>query len=339
MKDRILSCIQPTGILHFGNYFGAIKNWVSLQKRYDCYYGVVDYHAMTVPYKPEILLANTHNMVKYLVACGVDSKNIFIQSMIPEHTEIAWILSCITPIGMLERQTQFKDKKQKLETENSSKNSISVGLFNYPILQAADILIYHANLIPVGKDQQQHIELSRFIARKFNTLFSEQYFKEPEALLTVTPKIKSLASPSNKMSKSLGDKHYVGCFEDSLSIKKKVMSAVTDSGSVNNGLSEGVENLLVILAACDKKEEKEEFERQALAGGLRYKDLKDQVALGLVELSEAMKNRLHRIDDQMLFDEVYETTFRIRNEARATVKEIRQRTGLPESLQGKLFSN
>ena len=203
MKN-VLSCVQPTGDLHLGNYFGAVQNWVRLQDQYECRYGVVDYHSMTMPYNPAQLRENTWRMVFYLLACGIKPEHLFIQSLVPEHAELAWILSCTSSYGELTRMTQFKDKTEQLR-EADKEAFVSVGLFAYPVLQAADILIYHADYVPVGKDQEQHLELSRNIAQRFNHQFGREYFVHPEPLFTETPKILSPADPTKKMSKSLGN--------------------------------------------------------------------------------------------------------------------------------------
>lgn len=164
----VLSAIQPTGDMHLGNYFGAVKNWVALQEKYKCYYGVVDYHAMTMPYDVNKLRTNTWDLITNLVAVGVKPENLFIQSLVPEHTELGWIFNCFCSYGQLTRMTQFKDKSNQVK-EGGKEDFISVGLLDYPVLQAADILIYRADYVPVGKDQEQHLELARDIAHRFNT--------------------------------------------------------------------------------------------------------------------------------------------------------------------------
>ena len=295
-KKRVLSCIQPTGEIHLGNYFGAIKNWVNIQDQYDCIYGVVDLHAMTMPYNPKELRENTIRMAVELLACGIDPDKsiIFIQSMVPQHTELAWIFNCVTSYGELSRMTQFKDKSDLLISK-SKKTIISTGLFTYPILQAADILIYNANYVPVGKDQEQHLELTRNIAVRFNNQFGE-YFNEPEPLFTEIPKLMSLADPTKKMSKSLGEKHSIGLFEEEEKIRKKVRSAVTDTGEQPaDQMSPGIENLFNLLKACGKVEEVNVFNDNYKAGTLRYKDLKDATADAIVELTGKFKKRKNEL--------------------------------------------
>ncbi|HEX5576833.1 MAG TPA: tryptophan--tRNA ligase [Gemmatimonadaceae bacterium] len=255
---RIFSGIQPSGELHIGNYLGAVKNWVALQREYESFFCIVDYHAITVPYEPDDLRRRTRDMAVSLLASGVDPAacTLFVQSAVPEHTELAWIFNTITPLGELERQTQFKDKASRQE-------SIAAGLLNYPVLQAADILLYRANLVPVGEDQVQHLELSREISRRWNTRFSpgfafkeakedaataaatspetgkpasgepspevEGFFPEPKPLLTPTRRIMGLDGQA-KMSKSLGNT--VGLLEEPKEIWEKLRPAMTDPARV-----------------------------------------------------------------------------------------------------------
>jgi tryptophanyl-tRNA synthetase len=256
-SSRIFSGIQPSGELHIGNYLGAVKNWVTLQNQYDSFFCIVDYHAITVPYEPGDLRRRTRDMAISLIAAGIDPSKctLFVQSAVPEHTELAWIFNTVTPLGELERQTQFKDKSSRQE-------SIAAGLLNYPVLQAADILLYKADLVPVGEDQVQHLELSREIARRWNTRFSpgyahraaelearraaetspetgmpadptpleiEGFFPEPKPLLTPARRIMGLDGKA-KMSKSLGNT--VGLLEQPADIWEKLRPAVTDPARV-----------------------------------------------------------------------------------------------------------
>ncbi len=233
--SRIFSGIQPSGSLHIGNYLGAVKNWVDLQHKYESFFCVVDYHAITLPYEPADLRRRTADMAMSLLAAGLDPAKctIFVQSMVPEHTELAWIFNTLTPLGELERQTQFKDKASREE-------SVPAGLLNYPVLQAADILLYRAELVPVGEDQLQHLELSREIARKWNARFdvaptsrthstgpleASGFFPEPKGLLTPTRRIMGLDGKA-KMSKSLGNT--VELLESPESIWEKLRPAATD---------------------------------------------------------------------------------------------------------------
>jgi tryptophanyl-tRNA synthetase len=222
--SRIFSGIQPSGSLHIGNYLGAVKNWADLQHKYESFFCVVDYHAITLPYEPADLRARTADMALSLLAAGLDPTKctLFVQSMVPEHTELAWIFNTLTPLGELERQTQFKDKASREE-------SVPAGLLNYPVLQAADILLYRADLVPVGEDQVQHLELSREIARKWNARFDPGFFPEPKALLTPTKRIMGLDGQA-KMSKSLGNT--IDLLEPPTSVWEKLRPAVTDPARV-----------------------------------------------------------------------------------------------------------
>lgn len=218
--SRIFSGIQPSGELHIGNYLGAVKNWVALQHQHESIFCVVDYHAITGTYKPEDLRRRTKEMATSLIAVGIDPEvcTLFVQSRVPEHTELAWIFNTVTPLGELERQTQFKDKSGRQE-------SILAGLLNYPILQAADIALYHATKIPVGEDQVQHLELAREIVRRWNHKFEIDFFVEAQPLLTPTRRIMGLDGQA-KMSKSLGNT--IGIMETTEEIWQKLRPAVTD---------------------------------------------------------------------------------------------------------------
>ena len=331
-KKRVLSCIQPTGEIHIGNYFGAVKNWVDIQDKYECIYGVVDLHALTMPYEPGELRENTYRMAVDLMVCGLDPEKtvIFIQSLVPEHSELTWIFNCITSFGELTRMTQFKDKTEQVAT-GSKGSFVSAGLFTYPILQAADILIYKANFVPVGRDQVQHLELSRNIAVRFNNQFGD-YFPEPHPLLTETPKLVSLADPTRKMSKSLGDKHFVGLFEEEESIRKKVKTAVTDTGEQQGGsMSPGVENLFNLIKACGRMNEFNELLKQYNTGTLKYKDLKEVTADALVELTSGFRKKRdesfkNRDQNERLIKVLSE---KARGFASQTVTDVKRLTGLP----------
>jgi tryptophanyl-tRNA synthetase len=219
---RIFSGIQPSGELHVGNYLGAVRNWVELQQRYEAIYCVVDYHAITQPFEPELLRRRRREMAASLLAAGIDpvKATLFMQSHVPEHTELAWIFNSVAPLGELERQTQFKEKSQRQE-------SVVSGLLTYPVLQAADIMLYRADLVPVGEDQVQHLELSRVIARRWNATYGggEDYFPEPQPMLTPSRRIMGLDGQA-KMSKSLNN--YIGLLETSEQLWAKLRPAATD---------------------------------------------------------------------------------------------------------------
>ena len=326
---RVLSAIQPTGDLHLGNYFGAVKNWVDLQDKYSCIYGVVNYHSMTMPYNAADLRENTWKMIFQLMACGIKSENLFIQSLVPEHTELCWILSCVTSYGELSKMTQFKDKREQLE-EKDNQAFISSGLFSYPVLQAADILIYRADYVPVGKDQEQHLELSRNIAARFNHQFGKGYFAHPEPLFTEIPKLLSPADPTKKMSKSLGEKHYINLFGDPNRLRKQIKSAVTDTGEVTDKMSAGVENLFNLLKACGKMEPYNTLMETYQTGTLRYGDLKGEVAEALVELTTPFGERLEDLTERKkeVKAQIQDSSAEIRKIARQTLSEVKELVGL-----------
>ena len=332
MKKRVFSGIQPTGEVHLGNYFGAIKNWVDIQDKYECIFSVVDLHAMTMPYDPAELRNNSYNLAINLMACGLDPDKctLFIQSMVPQHTELTWVLGCVTSYGELSRMTQFKDKSDQLANTKKG-NFISAGLFTYPVLQAADILVYKAELVPVGKDQDQHLELSRNVAVRFNNQFGD-CFPEPKPLHTDVPKVLSLADPTKKMGKSLGPKHYVGLFEEEKSVRKKIRSAVTDTGEQPAGqMSPGVENLFSLLKASNKMDVHDSLMKDYQAGSLRYVELKDAVADAVVELTQGLIQRRNELlaNRTDLEKQINRMAERARDMAEETMKEVRKRTGMP----------
>ncbi len=327
-KKNVLSCIQPTGDIHLGNYLGAIKNWVDLQEDYNCTYGVVDYHSMTMPYKAKNLRENTWKMALQLLACGIQPENLFIQSLIPEHSELCWILGNLCSFGRLNLMTQFKDKTSQLK-ESDKDAFVSGGLFYYPVLQAADILIYHADFVPIGKDQVQHLELSRDIAQRFNHQFDKEYFTHPEPLFTKNTKILSLANPAKKMSKSLGEKHYVNIFGDEARIRKQVKSAVTDTGE-SEGISPGVQNLFDLLLASGKIDDHTSLMNDFNNDALRYSDLKNAVAEGLVVLCKPMKERYDEINfnKKEFKNRIKDSSSDIRKSAKKTLREVKEIVGI-----------
>ena len=326
---QVLSCIQPTGDIHLGNYLGAVQNWVKLQSEYETVYGVVDYHSMTMPYQADKLRANTWKIVFQLMACGIEADNIFIQSLIPEHTELQWILGCFASYGDLTRMTQFKDKTDQAKDKDKDA-LVSAGLFYYPVLQAADILIYHADYVPVGKDQDQHLELSRSIANRFNTTFKKEYFRAPEPLYTEVPKVLSLADPTKKMSKSLGEKHCVNLFGDLDYVRKQVKSAVTDTGEPTSEMSIGVSNLFTLLKASGKLEAHSSLMEDFNSGSLKYSDLKGEVGEGLVNLIQPIQERYKEIiaDKKRQRDIIKQSSAVIREKAKATLRDVKEMAGL-----------
>lgn len=331
-KKNILSAIQPTGDMHLGNYFGAVQNWVRLQEDYQCAFGVVNYHSMTMPYKPAVLGETTWKMAFLIMACGVEPENLFIQSLIPEHAELAWILGCSCSFGELQRMTQFKDKSDQLK-DSDKEAFVSAGLFFYPVLQAADILIYHADYVPVGKDQEQHLELSRNIAQRFNRQYGKEYFVHPEPLYTELPKVLSTADPTRKMSKSLGEKHYISLLADDSKIRKQVKSAVTDMGDTPEGsMSPGIANLFELLKASQAHEVRASLLEDYHSGNLKYVDLKEAVADALVGVIAPIRERFDEINsDKKKYKQILtESSASIRERARKTVTEVKEICGLPK---------
>lgn len=330
MANRVLSCIQPTGNLHLGRYFGALRNWVELQENYNCVYGIVDYHAMTMPFNPKKLREQTWNLVFDMLAIGIRPGNIFVQSMIPEHAELAWIFNCVTSFGELGRMVQFKDKSQQVN-EASRDAFVSAGLFTYPVLQAADILIYRADFVPVGNDQDQHLELTRNIAQRFNHVVGKEYFVLPETLHSTTPRVMSTADPSIKMSASKGEKHNIGVFSDPARILKQIRSAVTDTQAGGDEMSPGVNNLFSILNATGLyTNEYERLVKEHSAGSLKYAELKDVVGAAVVELVTPFReNRIQLVaDKKSVKEQIRESSAEIRKMAIQTLHEVKDLVGL-----------
>lgn len=330
IQKTVLSCIQPTGDMHLGNYFGAVQNWVELQKKYKCFYGVVDYHAMTMPYDVNKLRTNTWELITNLMAVGVDSQNLFVQSLVPEHTELGWIFNCFASYGQLTRMTQFKDKSGQV-SETSTTDFISVGLLDYPVLQSADILIYRADYVPVGKDQEQHLELTRDIAQRFNTQSGKEYFVLPEALYTETPKIRSTADPLRKMSKSAGEKHYISLFSEEALVRKQIKSAVTDTGAPTPGvMSEGVHNLFELIKAGGNPAAYHTLMDDFNAGALKYVDLKEAASNTIIDMLKPIQARKQELnaDKKKIKEEIKASSEVIRKRAQETLKEVKDLVGL-----------
>ena len=318
-KPVVLTCAQPTGVLTIGNYLGAVKNWASLLEDYQCYFGVVDMHAITVKYTPAELRKNTLSCVAQYIACGLNPERstIFIQSHVIGHTELAWLLSCLTPIGDLQRMTQFKEKAAKLGFKVSSDDeandltfthegarqgaSLNSGLLMYPVLMAADILLYNADAVPVGNDQKQHLELCRDLAQRFNSTYSET-FKIPEPYIPKSgARIMSLQEPTHKMSKSDENQNAVLYILDPPDVlRKKIMSSVTDSGNeiVARDDKPGIANLLQIHSALSGQSI---AELEASFVGKGYGELKKEVADVIIAALEPVQARY----DELIQDKAY----------------------------------
>ncbi|PIZ76658.1 MAG: tryptophan--tRNA ligase [Parcubacteria group bacterium CG_4_10_14_0_2_um_filter_7_35_8] len=322
---KIFSGIQPTGALHIGNYLGMLKQSVELQKEGGCIYCVVDLHAMTIPYDPKQMQKNILDVTICYLAAGIDpAKSIlFIQSKVPEHTELAWILNTVTPIGDLMRMTQYKDKS------NQFKEEIGAGLLNYPVLMAADILLYKTQVVPVGKDQEQHVELARTIARKFNKKFGQTFIEPKVKLAKEGAKIMSLTNPKKKMSKSIP----AGClylFDEPEVIRKKIMSSVTDlEKQVKYDLIKkpGISNLLTIYSLFSGKPIKD-IEKKFKDQG--YAKFKEKLAdLLIKELEPLRKKRKELLSRQVYIEEILEQGARkAKTIAQETIAEVKKKTGL-----------
>lgn len=290
-KKRVFSGVQPTGKVTLGNYLGAIKNWTPLQEQYDCIYCVVDLHSLTVTQVPAELRKNTLDLVALYIACGIDptKSTLFIQSHVPQHAELTWILDTIAYIGELNRMTQFKDKSRK------HADNINMGLMNYPVLMASDILLYQADLIPVGKDQVQHVELTRDLAERFNARYSDT-FVVPETLLSKTgSSIKSLQDPTAKMSKSdPNDNALISLTDDADTVRRKLRRAVTDSDTcVRYGADKpAISNLLTIYSLCSGEsisDAEKRFEGQG------YGVFKDAVADAVISVLKPIQDEQKRL--------------------------------------------
>ena len=325
MKKRVFSGVQPSGNLHIGNYLGALKNWVRIQKDYDCIFGIVDLHAVTVYQEPAELQTKIEETAALFIACGIDPQEstIVVQSSVPAHAELAWMLTCVTPVGWLERMTQYKAKAQAQET-------ISDGILQYPVLMAADILIYQAAIVPVGDDQAQHLELTRDIAARFNSLYGETFVVPATHLPAVGARVMGLDDPEKKMSKSeKGTGHAVGLLDDPAQIRKKIMRATTDSNPAVDfdNLGAGVQNLLSIFQAFSEWDGARMRDHFA---GARYGDLKKQVAEMVISKIEPIQKRYTEITSEpgYLASVLEQGARRVGPIASSTVEVVKQRMGL-----------
>jgi tryptophanyl-tRNA synthetase len=325
MRARVFSGMQPSGNLHIGNYLGALKNWVRIQHDYECIFCIVDLHAVTVYQDPAELRAKIEEMAGLYLAAGIDPKvsAVMVQSAVPEHTELAWMLTCVTPVGWLERMTQYKAKAAKQE-------SVGDGLLQYPVLMAADILLYQAAIVPVGEDQAQHLELTRDIAQRFNSLYGETFVMPSTSLPSVGARIMGLDDPQIKMSKSeTGAGHAVGLLDPPDKARKAIMRATTDSapGVDFDHLGPGVANLLTIYQAFSGWTDDEMRKHFA---GMRYGDLKKQVADVVIAHLEPFQQRYREIMGERGYvaQVLAESASRVRPLAAATVELAKRRMGL-----------
>ena len=325
MKDRIVSGIQPTGELHIGNYLGSLKDYVKLQDKFECYFFVADLHSLTEDFTPgERKSEQIRNLVKTFLASGLnpDKCTIFIQSHVPAHVELAWIFNTILPMGELERMTQYKDKAARQEA------NINVGLFDYPVLMAADILLYKPTYVPVGHDQLQHLELTNTLARKFNHKFGES-FHEIKAYMQKPVRVMSLTDPTRKMSKSEPGS-YINIFDEPDEIRKKLSKAVTATDAPEGEMPQGVKNLFDLLLEFGKKEVYDTFAKQYQDGSIKYSELKAALADSIANYFEPMRHVRKQLDnqDKQIDKIIHEGAVKATSVALATLTEVRNKIGL-----------
>lgn len=323
---RIVSGIQPTNQLHIGNYLGAIKQWIVLQEKNECVFFIADLHALTVPYDPKKMQNAVKETVIAYIAAGLNPEKsiIFVQSEVKEHAELCWLLNTICPIGELQRMTQYKDKSQKF------KENINAGLLDYPVLQTADVLVYKGEAVPVGKDQEQHIELMRSLAKKFNQKFGET-FKEPKSLILKDGgKIMSLTNPKSKMSKSDEEKSCIFLFDSPDNIQKKIMSSQTDSGKdiiYNITKKPGISNLLTIyslLTLNPIQEIEKQFKKKS------YSEFKKSLAKVVADYLEPFRRKQKELQTREVYVQeiLRQGQARAQTIAQSTMQEVKQKMGL-----------
>lgn len=324
MKKRLFSGIQPSGDVHIGNYLGAIKNWVRLIERYECLFCIVDYHAITIEYKPEEMQRRILNAAAVNIAAGLDPERciIFVQSHVPEHTELAWILNTVTPMGHLERMTQFKDKSKQ------HRENINAGLFTYPVLQAADIMLYKGEAVPVGEDQVQHIELAREIARKFNQRYGET-FPDPVEILSEAPRIMGLDGKT-KMSKSLGN--YISLVETPESIGKKLATAVTDENRKRRADpgNPDICNLFTLHKHFSQKEHIERVNTECRTAGIGCVECKKILSENVIAVLNPIREKYESLirDQGYLSDILRSCAKKCKEIAENTMAEVKKKMGL-----------
>ncbi len=327
-KKIIFSGVQPSGIITLGNYLGAVRNWVNLQNDYNCIYAMMDLHSITVRQTPAELRKRTLELLAFYIACGIDpnQNTLFVQSHNSAHAELGWVLNCYTYMGELQRMTQFKDKSAK------HADNINAGLFTYPVLMAADILLYQTDLVPVGKDQMQHIEICRDVAQRFNSIYGD-VFKIPEGFLPKAgAKVMSLQEPTKKMSKSdENPKAYISMLDDFNVIAKKIKSAVTDSEGVieyreNDETKAGINNLMTIMSAVSGKTIEEITLEYQNAG---YGVFKNDVAEAVVETIRPIRAEYDKIvnDKQYLAQICEEGAQKARALSRKTMSKVYKKDG------------
>ncbi|MGM0420082.1 MAG: tryptophan--tRNA ligase [Bacillota bacterium] len=328
-KKRVFSGVQPTGALHIGNYVGALSLWVENQSKYDNIFCIVDLHSLTIPenIEPAYLKSKTREVAALYIACGIDPdvSTIFVQSQVRQHAELTWLLNCVTPIGWLQKMTQFKSKAEDLET-------VGTGLFDYPVLMASDILLYQTDLVPVGEDQKQHIEITRDIAGRFNHLYGDTFKIPKELMRKAGARVMAFDEPENKMSKSTGEvkkHHAIGLLDPPDDIRETIMKATTDSQMETrfDHASAGVKNMLVLYEALTDKS-REEIE--AHFQGEYYSVLKRELAEVVVDTLKPIQERYQEIiQDETYLDDVLEQgRERAAVIAEDTLNEVKEKMGL-----------
>lgn len=323
-QQIVLSGTQPTGDLHIGNYLGSLKNFIRLQNEYQCYFFLATYHSLSEDYEPQKKRQQILDLTATYLATGLDPKKcvIFNQVDVPECTELAWIFNTLTPMAELERMTQYKDKASR-----QIKN-VNVGLFDYPVLQAADILLYHGNLIPVGQDQIQHVEITRDISRWFNNKFGE-YFEEPKPLLTKIPKVMSLTEPDKKMSKSASPNSYIAITDEPEVIKEKLQKAVTGTGTEDTAPL-GVQNLLALLEEFGTSDQLIKFNEQIKNKTIKYSELKETLAQQISDyFADFRAKRKELLKKPAYLEKILKDgAKKAQKVAKQTISEVKERIGV-----------
>lgn len=325
IRQRYFSGIQPTGELHIGNYLGAIQSWIKLQDSFEGIFGIVDYHAITEPYKPEDLPKRVQDAALDYLAAGLDPNEsiLLIQSFVPEHTEMAWLLNLITPVSWVERVPTYKEKARQLKIQ------VNMGLLSYPVLMAADIVLYKSSIVPVGEDQLPHLELTREIVRSFNSKYGDT-FPEPQAYLAGGSRIMSLTEPTKKMSKSLGAQSYIAIADPPDVIRKKLAKAVTDIGPGGGEMSAGTRNLFQLMSLFSSKETYDHFKRLYDEGKIRYSDMKQKLGDDIIsDLGPIRDRRLAlSLRPEYVREVLIEGSNRAKEIARQTLQETKEKMGL-----------
>lgn len=325
MSQRYFSGIQPTGELHIGNYLGAIKSWIELQESYEGIFGIVDYHAITEPYEPGDMPKRVFDAALDYLAAGLDPNKsiLMIQSLVPEHTEMAWLLNSITPISWVRRVPTYKEKAKQLNI------SVNMGLLSYPVLMAADIVLYKSSIVPVGEDQVPHLELAREIVRAFNSRFGDT-FPEPQAYLGRGSRIMSLTDPTKKMSKSLGPQSYIALADKPDVIRTKIMRAVTDIGPGGGEMSSGTKNLFHLMSLFSSSETYEHFKLLYDDGKIRYSDMKQKLADDVISTLGPFRERRLALSlrPEYIHEVLIEGSKRAREITRQTLAEAKEKMGL-----------